>query len=263
MQGRFDGTLSVVTGAGSGIGLATARRLAHEGASVGCVDRVAQAADAAAAAITEAGGRALAIACDIRDEDSVAAAFDAATTWAEIPAGVLVANAGIAGPVGPITEVDQSAWNHLVDVNLTGQFLCAKHAIRRMIEAGAGSVVFTASHVALANVPNWTAYAATKGGVLALARGLAVDHAPHGIRVNAVCPGPIATPLLSAGWGEINNGREAPASRGRSGTPDEVAGIVAFLASDDASLITGAALVADGGALAHMGTSWPSPNYWD
>jgi NAD(P)-dependent dehydrogenase (short-subunit alcohol dehydrogenase family) len=257
---RFTGELIAVTGAGSGLGRAAAIRLAQEGGAVVCLD-----VDDAAASETAAvcGPDSWATACDITDEDAIAGALHGAEERAGTALAVLVANAGVAGPVGPVPAMELEPWRHLVDVNITGQVLCAKHAIPLMAQGGRGAIVFTASHVAFAAVAGWTPYAATKGAVVALARGLAIEHAPVGIRVNCVCPGPIETPLLRSGWAEANDAPdEVMESRGRVGRPEEIAAVIAFLASSEASLITGAALVADGGALAHMGTSWPSSAYW-
>lgn len=259
---RFSGLGVLVTGAGSGIGRAVALRIASEGGRVACLDLDGDSAVATARLVTELNDAAWPLACDIADESAVAAAIEAAAR--DIGGiDVLIANAGVAGPVGPITEMTYEAWERLVAVNLTGQVLCAKHVIRHMIPRGGGNIVFTASHASLANVPRWTAYAATKGGVLSLTRGLAVDHAPDGIRVNCVCPGPVSTPLLRSGYeSAVEDADQAISAQGRLGTPEEIAAVIAFLASPEAVLVNGTSLVADGGAAAHMGTSWPSPSYW-
>jgi meso-butanediol dehydrogenase/(S,S)-butanediol dehydrogenase/diacetyl reductase len=261
---RFAGTLAAITGAGSGIGRAAALRLAAEGALVACLDIDEGAARATAEAAAGLSVPAWGTRCDITDEDSVARALDDAEERAGRRLGVLVANAGVPGPVGPVPHLDGGELERVVAVNLTGQVLCAKQALPRLAAHGAGAIVFTASHVAFAAVPHWTPYAATKGGVVALARGLAMEHAPEGVRVNCVCPGPVATALLAGGWADAGGDADAAIEgRGRVGTPEEIAAVIAFLASPEAALVTGAALVADGGAAAHMGTSWPSPTYWD
>jgi NAD(P)-dependent dehydrogenase (short-subunit alcohol dehydrogenase family) len=259
---RFEGLGVVVTGAGSGIGRAAALRLAAEGGRVICLDLDSDTAAATARIANEREHAAWPAACDITDDQQVAEAITAA---GEALGGVdvFIANAGVPGPVGPVTEMPTDELERLIAVNLTGQVICAKHAIRHMITRGGGTIVFTASHVSFANVPGWTAYSATKGGILSLTRGLAVDHAPDGIRVNCVCPGPIDTPLLHSGWHSRGEGADrAIAHQGRMGTPEEVAAVIAFLASPEAALVTGAALIADGAATAHMGTSWPSSSYW-
>jgi NAD(P)-dependent dehydrogenase (short-subunit alcohol dehydrogenase family) len=266
MTGRFEERVAVVTGAGSGIGRATALRLAAEGATVACLDLDGDAANATCTTIeAESGGSALGLTVDVTDEGQVSRSFGQVRERLG-SVDVLIANAGIEGPVDTIPNIERSAWEQVVAVNLTGVFLCAKHAIPLLCER-AGSMVITCSNASAAAVPRWGAYNATKGGVLSLTRSLAIDHAPDGIRVNCVCPGAIATPLLARGFAIVGGGGEAEAeaaiaARGRIGKPEEIAAVIAFLASSDASLVNGAALFADGGASAHLGVSWPSASYW-
>lgn len=260
---RFTGRVVLVTGAGAGIGRATARYLAAEGGNVACLDYDVSAVNNTARQIVEDGGLAFPLSCDVSMEEEVqSAVHHVVESLGDLD--VLVANAGVAGPVGPIVDLDLQSWLQLLSVNLTGQLLCAKYALRHMTRRQKGVIVFTASHASFAAVPGWTPYAATKGAVLSLTRGLAVDHAPDNIRVNCVSPGPIRTQLLSEGYVDIakGGGQHDGSSRGRIGSPEEIASIIAFLASDDAELVNGTSVVADAGALAHMGISWPSNAYW-
>lgn len=255
--------LAVVTGAGSGIGRATATRLAGQGFVVAIWDIDEVGLDETARLIAETGAVAGARRCDVTDEESVVSAFESLASWSQSPLRCVVANAGVEGPMGTIDECDLSDWNKVVAVNLTGVFLVSKHAIRAFKRGGAGgSLVITASNGALAAAPGWAPYGATKGALQALTRNLAVDHAPDGIRVNCVNPGPIATPLLRRGWGEALDFEEAAARRGHLGTAEEVAAVICFLASDDASLVSGAGVAVDLAQSAHLGVSWPSPSYY-
>ncbi len=258
----FDGRVAIVTGAGSGIGRATAELLARRGAQVACWDVDGDAAMHTAREIASAGGVACSVTVDVGDESSVIAAMDE-THALSGDITVLAANAGVEGPIGTIDECDLAAWDKVVRVNLTGVFLCAKHAIRTMRSHGhGGGIVITASNGALSAATGWAPYAATKGALQALTRNLAVDHAPHGIRVNCVNPGPIHTPLLQRGWSETGDYSDSAELRGRLGTPEEVASVIVFLASDEAALVSGAGLAVDAAQSAHLGVSWPSPSYY-
>ncbi|WP_033344693.1 3-oxoacyl-ACP reductase [Catenuloplanes japonicus] len=243
---RLAGRVAVITGAGSGIGLATARRFRDEGAFVVCADVDSHAGQAAA---EEVGGEAVTV--DVGDEDQVRALFDGV---AERHGRVDIAfnNAGISPPDDDsILTTGLDAWERVIRVNTTSVFLCCKYAIPHMRRQGKGSIINTASFVALMGAAtSQIAYTASKGGVLAMTRELGVQFAREGIRVNALCPGPIATPLLLELFAkdpERAARRLVHVPMGRFGQPEEIAAAVAFLASDDASFMTAGQFVVDGG----------------
>jgi NAD(P)-dependent dehydrogenase (short-subunit alcohol dehydrogenase family) len=243
---RLKDRVTVVTGGGSGIGLATARRFAAEGARVVVVDLNAEAGEAAA---KEVGGES--VACDVSDEAQVRALFDGV---AERHGRVDVAfnNAGISPPDDDsILDTGLDAWERVNRVNLTSVYLCCRYAIPHMRRQGKGSIINTASFVALMGAAtSQIAYTASKGGVLALSRELGVQFAREGIRVNALCPGPVATPLLMELFAkdpERAARRLVHVPMGRFAEPTEIAAAVAFLASDDSSFITASSFVVDGG----------------
>jgi NAD(P)-dependent dehydrogenase (short-subunit alcohol dehydrogenase family) len=243
---RLQDRVAVITGAGSGIGLATARRFAAEGAKVIAVD-IAEGPGQAVAA--ETGGEF--VACDVSDEEQVRALFDGV---AERHGRVDIAfnNAGISPPDDDsilVTGLD--AWERVLRVNTTSVFFCCKYAIPHMQRQGKGSIINTASFVALLGAAtSQIAYTASKGGVLAMTRELGVQFAREGIRINALCPGPVATPLLMdlfAKDPERAARRLVHVPMGRFAEPAEIAAAVAFLASDDASFMTASQFVVDGG----------------
>ncbi|WP_373283725.1 3-oxoacyl-ACP reductase [Nocardia tenerifensis] len=243
---RLQDRVAVVTGGGSGIGLATVRRFAAEGAKVVVGDIDATTGEAAAA---EVGGRYVKV--DVTDEAQVEALFQTAV---EAYGGLDIAfnNAGISPPEDDsILTTGLDAWRRVQEVNLTSVYLCSKYAIEHMLERGKGSIINTASFVAVMGAAtSQISYTASKGGVLSMSRELGVQFARNGIRVNALCPGPVNTPLLQELFAkdpERAARRLVHIPTGRFAEPEEIAAAVAFLASDDASFITASQFLVDGG----------------
>jgi NAD(P)-dependent dehydrogenase (short-subunit alcohol dehydrogenase family) len=243
---RLEGRVAVITGGGSGIGLATVRRLASEGATVVVVD-----IDEAAGTTSAAEIDGLFVRADVTSESDVAHIF--ATTHEQFGSvDITFNNAGISPPDdASILDTDLDAWRRVQDVNLTSVYLCCRAAIPYMQAAGKGSIINTASFVAtMGSATSQISYTASKGGVLALSRELGVQFAREGIRVNALCPGPVNTPLLEelfASDPDRAARRLVHIPMGRFAEPTEIAAAVAFLASDDSSFITASTFLVDGG----------------
>lgn len=249
------GKVAMVTGAASGIGLATARLFARQGARVVLVDVDGDAAHGHAAALREEGLEALAVRCDVASEAAVDAAVDAAVaTYGGVD--VLFANAGIEQPVTPSHEVPTELFDRIIGVNLRGVFLCCKHTVPIMLERGGGTIVVNSSVSAFANVGGNVSYAASKGAVMSLTRVLALEYAARGIRVNAINPGVIDTAmnernLVLADDRDVVRARWSAATPlGRMALPEEVAWTVLYLASPLSSFTTGVGLLIDGGRVA-------------
>jgi NAD(P)-dependent dehydrogenase (short-subunit alcohol dehydrogenase family) len=238
--GRLDGKVCVVTGAASGIGAETVRRFKEEGAAVVGVDLA-----------EDSPGSDLAVACDVADETAVRGMFSAVRERYD-SIDVLFNNAGISPPEdASVLETDPAVWDRVQDVNVKSVFYCCKHGIPHLLETGGGSVINTASFVAVMGAAtSQIAYTASKGAVLALSRELGVEFARAGVRVNALCPGPVSTPLLNelfASDPEKAARRLVHLPMGRFAEAVEIANAALFLASDESSYITASTFLVDGG----------------
>ena len=243
---RFSGKTVFITGAGSGIGRATARAFEAEGGRVIAYDLSGSAAEETANSIREAGGEAIALEGDAADSAAVRSAVEKAVAAFEV-IDVLFNNAGVATRER-VTEQDEAGWDEVLRVNLRGVYICSKYVIPHLRKPG-GVVVNTASVVGLVGVRNRAAYATSKGAIITLTKNMALDYAPEGIRVNAVCPGFVETGLTKALFADPVRGPAIKAMHplGELATVDDIARAVLFLASDDARMITGQALAVDGG----------------
>jgi len=258
---RLAGKAAIVTGAAHGIGLACARRLAADGASVALADIDREAGEAAAKALRDQGARAIFVATDVAQRPALAALIDrAASEFGRLD--IMLNNAGVALSA-PIVEMSDELFDKVLSINLRAAFIGTQLAARKMIEAKNGGVIINMSSVnALLAIPGLAAYACTKGALNQLTKVAAVELAPHNIRVVAIGPGTILTELAKKAVLSDDAARKKILSRtpiGRAGEPEEVAAVAAFLASDDASYITGQTIYPDGGRLA-LNYTVPTPD---
>lgn len=251
-MGKLQDKVAIITGAGSGIARAAAKMFAAEGAKVVIVDKNGELAAKVEQDIKASGGEALAVETDIANEAAVEAMVNATV---ETFGGVDVLFNCAGGSLqndAPTTDVDMSIWNVTLDVNLRGTFLCCRYAIPHMKARGAGVIVNTASWAALNGKLKKHIYAAAKGGVISLTKGIAGEYSPHNIRANAICPGSVRTERWLANSDKKTNSTGLLQSLGEAypfsvGDPEDIASIALFLASNDSRMITGAVIVADGG----------------
>jgi NAD(P)-dependent dehydrogenase (short-subunit alcohol dehydrogenase family) len=251
-QPRFEGRRLLVTGAASGIGRATALRLAAEGGSVACVDVNGDGLESTVAAIRDVGGRALGLGADVAELSAVERVVEESV--AELGGLEGVANvAGVGDFTGDVTETTPEAWARVLAVNLTGAYHVSRAAMPHLRAAGRGAVVNVGSQFALVGCLASPAYCASKAGLIGLTRAMAIDHAKEGIRVNCVCPGPVDTPMLAgtSATPELTRRERARTQHrnlvGRLGRPEEVAATIAFILSDEAGSMTGSVVAVDGG----------------
>jgi NAD(P)-dependent dehydrogenase (short-subunit alcohol dehydrogenase family) len=249
----FTGQVTLVTGAASGMGLATAQAFAESGAAVALADIDETAVTAAADKLIAEGHRALGLVCDVTDEDQVAAAV--ARTVTEFGRlDMAFNNAGVQAPPSDAADETAEDFDRVNAINLRGVWAAMKHELRQMRKQGSGAIVNCSSLGGLVGLPNRAAYHASKHGVIGLTKSAAVEYAPRGVRINAVCPGTIDTPMVSsmlASQADAMTQILSEQSIGRLGRAEEIAASVLWLCSDGASFVIGAALPVDGGFTAH------------
>jgi NAD(P)-dependent dehydrogenase (short-subunit alcohol dehydrogenase family) len=256
MMKKLDGKVAIITGAGSGIGRASALLFAEEGARVVIADNVVSGGEGTVKMIEEAGGEACFVKTDVSVEADVKRLVEVALDkYGKVD--ILFNNAGIVGKQVPTHEIEVADWDSVININLKGMFLGIKYTVPQMLKQGGGVIINTASAASFDGWPGIMPYCASKGGVLQLTKAVALDYAKQNIRVNCICPGSIWTPLVESmllEQGDVEEGKKVLIQNkqptGRLGKPEEIARGALFLACDDSSFVTGIALPVDGGQLA-------------
>ena len=249
---RFAGKVAFVTGAGSGIGRATAIAFAAEGATVVLADIDTVGNEETARLVAEHGGRVLSVKCDVTSSSDIQAVIEK-TVQEFGRLDVAFNNAGIEQPPAPLVDISEDEWSRLLDIDLRSAFLCMKYEIPAMLEHGGGSIVNTSSGAGVVGIRGQAAYVAAKHGLIGLTKSAALDYAAQGVRVNAICPGIIETPMMDRFSGGTSEGRARVIGQepvGRMGRPEEIASAVLWLSSDLGAFATGHAMVIDGGQTA-------------
>ncbi len=243
---RFTGKVAFVTGAASGIGRATAVAFATEGARVAILDRTEEALADTAEAIRQVGGEVLVLACDVSDPDQVeASVVRVVETFGRLD--IAFNNAGVENKAAPVHEIALDEWDRILDINLRGTFVCMKHELAQMVRQGGGVVVNTSSGAGVRGVAGGASYTASKHAIIGLTKAAALDYAKQNIRVNAILPGNIETPMMDRfTGGDIQKAIDLEPV-GRLGKPEEIADAVLWMSADLGAFVTGAAIAVDGG----------------
>jgi NAD(P)-dependent dehydrogenase (short-subunit alcohol dehydrogenase family) len=261
MPGKLSGKVAVITGGASGIGRAACLRIAGEGCNVAVIDINEEGAQSVADECAMTGVEVLALRADVSDENEIETAVSKVVSRFK-RLDYLVSNAGIEGAMRDFGETTAAEWDRVMAVNVRGAFLTVRACLPTLRSQKSGAIVLTASNYGFVATPHTTAYCTTKGAVNALGRALAVELVPDGIRVNCVCPGNVDTPMFDRAL-EMQETEPAAvkAAVGRMAKPEEIASVIAFLLSEDASYMTGAQVMIDYGETCRPGPVWPSPSW--